>query len=169
MILDLIIILLFIIVAVIGYKVGFLTTLLKLTSTLSGIIIAICFTKPITNLAVDWGLDNAIEEKVFTNITTSEAFEAYTEAGAGVEGLSELLQQLGIPSFMSGVVANGIANSVQPLEIARSIAQGISYVLVFILVFVFLLLFSSAAAFSSCFSDSVFLFFSSRFSLSFAA
>ena len=147
MILDLIIILLFIIVAVIGYKVGFLTTLLKLTSTLSGIIIAICFTKPITNLAVDWGLDNAIEEKVFTNITTSEAFEAYTEAGAGVEGLSELLQQLGIPSFMSGVVANGIANSVQPLEIARSIAQGISYVLVFILVFVFLLLFSSVGFF----------------------
>ena len=147
MILDIIIILLFIIVAVIGYKVGFLTTLVKLTSTLSGIIIAICFSKPITNLAVNWGLDNGIEETVYNNIVTSEAFEAYTEAGAGVEGLSELLQQLGIPSFMSGVVASGLVNSVEPLQIARSIAEGISYVLVFLLVFVGLLLFSSLGFF----------------------
>lgn len=143
MILDLIIILLFIIVAVVGYKIGFLATLVKLTSTLSGIIIAICFTKPITNVAVSWGLDNAIEERVYENITTSEAFLAYTEAGAGVEGLSTLLQELGIPAFMSGVVAGGIVNSVDPLEIARGISSGISYVLLFIIVFVGLLIFSS--------------------------
>lgn len=143
MILDLIIIILFLIIAVVGYKVGFLNTLIKLTSTLSGIIIAICFTKPITNLAVNFGWDNGIEEKVYTNIISSEAFTAYTEAGAGVEGLSELLQQLGIPSFMSGFVASGLANSVEPLEIARSVAQGVSYVLVFMLVFVCLLVFSS--------------------------
>ena len=142
MILDLIIILLFIIVAVVGYKIGFLATLVKLTSTLSGIIIAICFTKPITNVAVSWGLDNAIEERVYENITTSEAFLAYTEAGAGVEGLSTLLQELGIPAFMSGVVAGGIVNSVDPLEIARGISSGISYVLLFIIVFVGLLIFS---------------------------
>ena len=143
MILDLILILLFVIVAVIGYKVGFLTTLIKLTSALSGIIIAICFTKPVTNLVVSWGWDNAIEEKVYTNIVSSEAFVAYTEGGEGVEGISNLLQELGLPSFISGFVASGLVDSVDPLEIASGIASGVSYVLVFMIVFVALLLFSS--------------------------
>jgi uncharacterized membrane protein required for colicin V production len=143
MILDLILILLFIIVAVIGYKVGFLTTLIKLTSTLSGIIIAICFTKPITTAVVDWGWDSAIETKVYNNIVSSEAFVAYTEGGEGVEGISSLLQELGLPSFISGFVASGLVDTIDPIAIAEGIANGVSYVLVFMIVFVVLLLFSS--------------------------
>lgn len=143
MILDLILILLFIIVAVIGYKVGFLTTLIKLTSTLSGIIIAICFTKPVTNVVVNWGWDNAIEAKVYNNITTSEAFLAYTDGGEGIEGINNLLQQLGLPSFISGFVASGLVDKFNPNDIAIGISQGVSYVLVFMIVFVSLLLFSS--------------------------
>ena len=143
MVLDLILILLFIIVAVIGYKVGFLTTLIKLTSTLSGIIIAICFTKPVTNVVVDWGWDNAIEAKVYNNITSSEAFLAYTDGGEGIEGINNLLQQLGLPSFISGFVASGLVDKFNPNDIAIGISQGVSYVLVFMIVFVSLLLFSS--------------------------
>lgn len=143
MILDLILILLFVIVAVIGYKVGFLTTLIKLTSTLSGIIIAICLTKPITNVVVEWGWDNAIEEKVYTNITSSEAFVAYTEGGEGIEGINNLLQELGLPSFISGFVASGLVDKFNPNDIAIGISQGVSYILVFMIVFVALLLLSS--------------------------
>ncbi len=147
MILDLILIALFLIVAIIGYKVGFLTTLLKLTSALSGIIIAICFTKPVTNLAIEWGLDDSIEQTVYTNITTSDAFIAYTEGGAGVEGVNNLLQELGLPSFIANFVAGSLADAVDPLEIATSISQGVSYVFVFIIVFLLLLIFSSLAFF----------------------
>ena len=111
MVLDIIIIVLFIVIAIIGYKVGFLATLLKLTSALSGIIIALCLTKPVTNLAVDAGWDSAMENKIYTNITTSEVFISYTEGGEGVEGINKLLQELGIPAFMSGFVASGIADS----------------------------------------------------------
>ena len=143
MILDIIIIVLFLIIVIIGYKVGFLTTLLKLTSALSGIIIALCLTKPVTNLAVDAGWDSAMEEKIYTNITTSEVFIAYTEGGEGVNGINNLLQELGIPSFMSGFIASGIADSVNPTELARSIADGVSYVFTFIITFFSLLIFSS--------------------------
>ncbi len=145
MILDLILILLFIIVAIIGYKVGFLTTLLKLTSALSGLIIAICFTKPVTNLVVNWGWDSAIEEKIYNNIVSSDAFMAYTEGGEGVEGIGKLLEELGLPSFISSFIAGGIVDSVDPLEIATSISEGVSYVFVFMIVFVLLLVFSSLA------------------------
>ena len=147
MILDIILIALFLIVAIIGYKVGFLTTLLKLTSALSGIIIAICFTEPVTNLAIEWELDNSIEQTVYTNITTSDAFKAYTEGGAGVIGIDNLLQELGLPSFISNFVASKIVDSVDPLEIATSISQSISYVFMFIIVFLILLIFSSLAFF----------------------
>ena len=143
MILDIIIIVLFLIIVIIGYKVGFLTTLLKLTSALSGIIIALCLTKPVTNLVVDAGWDSAMEEKIYTNITTSEVFIAYTEGGEGVNGINNLLQELGIPSFMSGFIASGIADSVNPTELARSIADGVSYVFTFIITFFSLLIFSS--------------------------
>ena len=143
MILDLILIGLFIIVAIIGYKVGFLTTLLKLTSALSGIIIAVCFTKPVTNLAINWGLDDTISERVYTNIVSSEAFVAYSEGGAGVEGINNLLQELGLPSFISNFVASSIVDSVNPLEIAKGISDGVSYVFIFVVVFLLLLIFSS--------------------------
>ena len=143
MILDIILILLFILIGFIGYKVGFLTTLLKLTSAFSGIIIAVCLTKPITNLVVDWGWDSAMESKIYTNITTSDVFIAYTEGGEGVNGINQLLQELGIPPFISGFVAAGIVDSVNPLEIAAHIADGVSYVFTFIIIFVFLLIFSS--------------------------
>ena len=143
MILDIILILLIIIVGVIGYKIGFLPTLIKLTSALSGLIIAICFTQPITDFVVECGWDNAIEERVYTNITSSEAFTSYIEGGEGVEGINGLLQELGMPPFVSSFVAGGIADVVDPIQIAQDISSGISYVFVFVIVFVFLLIFSS--------------------------
>ena len=143
MILDLIIILLVIIIGFIGYKVGFLTTLIKLTSALSGIIIAICFTKPITNMVCDLGWDKAVEDQVYANVISSDVFQTYVEGGEGVNGINQLLQELGIPSFISSFIAGGIAESIDPHEIALKIADGVSYVLVFLITFVALLLFSS--------------------------
>ena len=49
MILDLIVVLLFLLFIYIGYKIGFIRTLVKFASALSGIIIALCLTKPTTS------------------------------------------------------------------------------------------------------------------------
>ena len=143
MILDIILILLCIIIAIIGYKVGFLTTVLKITSAISGIIIAIWLTKPVTNMVVDLNWDSAIENRIYENITTSDVFIKYTESGEGVAGVTALLEELGVPSFLSGFIASGIVDTVNPTEVALKISEGISYVFVFIITFLALLIFSS--------------------------
>lgn len=147
LILDIIIILLVIAAGYFGYKIGFLTSLVKVTSTLSGIIIALIFSKPLTNLFIKWGWGNWISERAFNNIIASDAFYAYTEGGEGVKGVSYLLQQLGLPSFISNFIAPGIVDSIDPIEAANGIAGGISYVFVFIFTFLGLLIFSSIGFF----------------------
>ena len=147
MILDIILILLFLVVGFIGYKSGFLTTLLKLASGISGLIIALCLTQPVTNLAVNNGWNDSIEAKIYNNISTSEAFNAYIEGGKGVEGLSSLLKELGIPSFMSGFVAEEIASNVDPQVIATSVSESVARMITLIIVFVALLVLSSVIFF----------------------
>lgn len=143
MILDIILIVLFLIIAIIGYKVGFLTTVLKIASAISGIIIAIWLTKPVTNMVVEANWDSAIESRIYTNITTSDVFLKYTEGGEGVTGITALLEELGVPSFLSGFIASGIVDTINPTEVATKIADSLSYVFVFIITFVALLIFSS--------------------------
>ena len=143
MILDIIIILLFLLVIFIGYKTGFLSTLLKLASAISGIIIALCLTQPVTNLAVEQGWNDSIETKIYENIVSSEAFAAYVDGGQGVEGLNNLLKEVGVPAFMSEFVAERIAEGINPEEIAVSISESVGYVITLVVVFVALLILSA--------------------------
>ena len=143
MILDITIILLFLGFVFLGFKIGFFSTVLKITSALSGIILALCLTKPTTNLMINWDVGNKLEEKIYTNITTSDAFAAYVEGGEGVDGIDFLLEELGVPSFMSSFIAPKIAENVEPLEAAREVAGSIRYICVFILTFIALAICSS--------------------------
>ena len=143
MILDIIVILLFLFVIYMGYKVGFLKTMLKFASGISGLIIALCLTQPITKLVVEQGWNNSIETKIYDNVMASEAFSAYTEGGKGVEGLNNLLKELGIPSFMSGFVAEGLVEKINPEEIAISISESVGYVVTTVVIFVSLLIVSA--------------------------
>ena len=135
MILDLILIALFILICFIGYKVGFLVTLVKIASGISGLIIAILLVKPTTNLVTNASWDKGLETKIYNNITSSDAFTKYSEVGAGEEGLSVLIEELGIPNFLADMISHKIVDSVNPNEIALSIADGISYVIVGFIVF----------------------------------
>lgn len=143
MILDIIIIVLALGVVYLGYKIGFLTAVLKLTSSISGILMALFFGKPLTKLFISWGWGDWIRERAFNNIVSSDAYFAYTEGGEGAKGVSYLLQQLGLPSFISNFIAPGIVESVNPTEVANGIADGVSYVFIFIITFLGLLIFSS--------------------------
>lgn len=143
MILDLIVILIFLSFVYIGYKVGFIRTLLKFASALSGIIVALCLTKPTTNLVIKWGLSDGVYDRALENVISSEAFEAYIAGGEGEAGASYLLEELGIPSYIAGFVGPKVADAINPYEVASAIAEGVRYVTVFVVTFIFLLIFSS--------------------------
>ena len=143
MILDLIVVLLFLLFIYIGYKIGFIRTLVKFASALSGIIIALCLTKPTTNLVIKLGWSDGVYERALENVLVSDAFASYIAAGEGEVGTNELLEELGIPSFISGFIAPKVADSVDPFAIASGIAEGVRYVTVFVVTFIFLLIFSS--------------------------
>lgn len=147
MILDLIVLAILVLVGFIAYKVGFLTSLLKMASGLSGLIIAIVFVSPITNFVTTINLDKGMETTIYENIVSSDAFVAYTDGGAGVEGLTQLLDELGVPGFLSEFIAKGIADSIDPLEVASVISDKVSYAVVFVIVFFALLLLSSLTFF----------------------
>ena len=143
MILDIILILLLVLICFIGYKVGFLATFIKITSIFSGLIIAILFTKPVANFPCSIGLDDGISNNIYTNIIESEPYKAYFASGGGVEGISDLLIQLGIPEFISGFVAKGIVDNTNPEAVALSVSNSLGYASTCVIVFLFLLFFSS--------------------------
>lgn len=143
MILDLILIIVLLLICFIGYKVGFLTTLIKMASAISGLIIAIVLTKPVTTIVTDAKWDREIETNIYQNITTSEAFEKYNQVGENEQGLAVLLEELGIPHFLSETISHQIADSVDPTLIATTIADKVSYAVMCVIVFICLLIFSS--------------------------
>ena len=65
MILDIALIVLTLAVIFIGYKVGFLTTFVKLASMVSGIIVAFLLTEPVTNKVCEWGWDDGISNNIY--------------------------------------------------------------------------------------------------------
>ena len=69
MILDIAFIILILAVAILGYKVGFITTFIKMTSMIGGLILAILLTTPVTDLVCDRGLDDPISNNIYENIT----------------------------------------------------------------------------------------------------
>jgi hypothetical protein len=145
MLLDLILILLILLIGFIGYKVGFLVTIIKFASLVGGLILAIVLVKPTTNFVTDIGLDNALETRIYENITTSDAFVKYADSGSGVEGVTELLEELGIPGFLSEMIADKLYTEIDLYGIATEISDTISYAITSVIVFICLLLFSSLA------------------------
>jgi uncharacterized membrane protein required for colicin V production len=142
-ILDLILIAILLIICFVGYKVGFLVTLVKIASGISGLILAILLVKPTANVVTEKNWDIKLETNIYNNITSSEAFTKYSEAGSKEEGLSILIEELGIPKFVSNLISHKIVDSVNPMDIASSIADNVSYLVVCIISFFALLIFSS--------------------------
>ncbi len=147
MILDIVFIILILSVIFAGYKVGFLTTFVKMTSMVSGIVIAILFTEPLTNKVCEWGWDDGISQNIYENITTADAFKEYYANGGGEAGLSAILEELGLPEFLSDFVAGALNDNVDVAGAAQAVSDGISRAAMMVIVFIFLLIFSSVAFF----------------------
>lgn len=143
MILDIVLCVLLIVICFIGYKVGFLTTFIKLTSVLSGLVLAILFTSPVTNQVCKWGWDDGISNNIYENIISSDAFNAYFEAGGGEAGINDILIEVGIPSFLSGFIAEKLMSSVDPIEAAMTVSNGLSKMAMSVIIFFIILIFSS--------------------------
>lgn len=143
MILDVAFIILILAVAILGYKVGFITTFIKMTSMIGGLILAILLTTPITDLVCDRGLDDPISNNIYENITSAEAFQEYYANGGGEDGISAILTELGIPEFLSDFVAHEFICNVDAEGAARAVSEGMSRAFASVVIFLALLIFSS--------------------------
>lgn len=143
MILDIALIVLTLAVIFIGYKVGFLTTFVKLASMVSGIIVAFLLTEPVTNKVCEWGWDDGISDNIYNNITSADAFQEYYANGGGQAGISAILTELGIPEFLSEFVAGELISNIDAEGAARAVSEGISRAASMVVVFIGLLIFSS--------------------------
>jgi len=142
-ILDIIIVVVFLIVAFVGYKTGFMATVIKIASALGGVVIAILCTKPVTTFAIeDLNLAGGLTTKIYENITTSEQFASIT-VDNGENAVNVVLTKMGIPSFISEVIAKYFTGEVDIYEAAMFASEKISQAILTVCVFLFLLVFSA--------------------------
>ena len=143
MILDIILIVLLIAFGFIGYKIGFFSTLLKMASGISGLIVAVVFSRSAADGAMQLGVADGLENSILEKVTSTSAYQTFLEAKDASEGLKNLLTELGIPSFISGLITNSLGLSIDPDAVAHTIANSITYAIVLVASFLVLLLLCS--------------------------
>lgn len=143
MILDIILIVILIAFAFIGYKIGLIPTLLKLASGISGLFVALVFTRTTADTAINMGLADGLENTILDNVVNNSAYQTYLEGGKGEAGLNFLLNELGIPSFVSKLISSSLASSFDPENVANVISSAITYAIVLVISFILLLLLST--------------------------
>lgn len=140
MILDILLVLLLILVLFIGYKVGFLTRFLKMASTVLGLVFAVLFCGEFAKFLAYVGVQAPIQEKIYQNIITDDAFQTFQDSEHTAETLSHFFKELGLPKFIADVAGSGLSEQLQPLDIAHSVSQSIAHIVVVFLAFLILLI-----------------------------
>lgn len=137
MILDGIIIILFSITLIIGFKIGFLRSIIKIASSLCGLIFALVFFGSFANQLVQWGWQEPIAENIYNNVLESEALQDLNTNSE--EALSNLMSELGLPNFISNILTSAIADKIDAEDIALTVSDIISSLAINFLAFVLLL------------------------------
>ena len=143
MILDIILIVLLIAFGFIGYKVGFFSTLLKTASGISGLIVALVFSRSAADGAMQLGVADGLEITILDKVTSTTAYQTFLEAKDATEGLKLLLEDLGMPTFLANLITNSLGLSIDPDMVAQTIANSITYAIVLVVSFLALLLLCS--------------------------
>ncbi len=138
MILDLSIFLLLLISIIIGAKVGFLQYILKIASLFTGFIIAVFLTSPVTKLIMKTSIGDNVQDNIKNNIFTSDI---YTSGNLSSNAsIVELLEEIGVPKFLSSILSGLIDNIGTSEEIINSIAHNVGTLIVGIVTFFVLLI-----------------------------
>jgi len=133
----------FLIIIIIGYKVGFLRAVIKIASSFGGFVMAVLFTEPLTEKAINLGIFNNLSNKIASNIKASDAYQQYALTDNREAGINEMLSKLGIPEFMSKFFSNAFVEHLNVDEAVEFISNGITKAFATICVFFTLLIFTA--------------------------
>lgn len=116
-VIDIVIIILFLLSALLGFKKGFMKKALGMVGVIVGLVVAFVFCESFAGWLKETGLiyDN-IYESIFTN-----ANNAIAEAGGGATTVEETLVNMGVWKFLAGMIAKNIPES--PILLAANIAE----------------------------------------------
>lgn len=138
MILDFIIIGIFLIIAFVGYKVGFFRTILGVASVISGLIVSLFLTAPITRLLFGWGVGSGLSDNFYGKFTTGELATIYNNAGGGQAGIRAILIEIKVPGFFADIFSAKASGDTFEV-VCRSVADGIAKLILGVIVFIVLL------------------------------
>ncbi len=121
LILDLAVVIIFLIFAFIGAKNGFLKGIVGMMGTILAIIITYNFAEPFTQFMENqFGLTTTISSWVESFLNQNELFRVELSD----EGISKALESLGLPSFLSSMVMDVIAQT--EITGAPTVAQAVA-------------------------------------------
>ncbi|MFI3284481.1 MAG: CvpA family protein [Erysipelotrichaceae bacterium] len=137
MILDGIIIILFLVTLIIGFKIGFIKSIIKLASSLCGLIFALIFFGSLANLLIQWGWQEPIAENIYNNVLESETLQDINTNSE--EALTNLMDELGLPDFISNILTTALSDKINSEDIAITISEIISEFAINVIAFLMLL------------------------------
>ena len=143
MLFDIILILGLLLFVFIGYKVGAIRIILSIASIIGGFIIAITMTGPATNLAVNIGLTDKMEARIESNIRENEKFKQYCDEETGELDNVKVLQALGVPKFLAGIIADVAMKDTDLDGFITKLAMSFTKAIFRVIIFFVLLIFSS--------------------------
>lgn len=139
MTLDVIVICVFLLAVVLGYKIGFLNYVVKIASIFTGILLTVVVINPVHGLVMDSSLGQAeityYEEKIISS-------DFYQESEGELE-LEDLLIDIGIPGLVSGVISSLLLIDSTSDDFAISLATMAANLSIWIKCFVILVVFTS--------------------------
>lgn len=130
---DIVIVVLFLLFILIGAKYGFLKKFISMIASLAAVILAFLFTSTLSNVFIKTGIFyNKINETIYTKLSQTAAF--YNPDAT----VSDYFVSLGMPRFISNMIASNIPNVKTSKDIATnistSIAKGAMYLISFIII-----------------------------------
>lgn len=127
-IIDIIIVILFITAIILGYKKGFMEKFINIANSLCGLVFSVIFAGKFAKWVGPLFLNDLIQPKIYDNVIKSEQLQMISDASNAQEGIVAALNELGLPNFLSEIVAKAVGSnfSDSALSLQDSIATAIS-------------------------------------------
>ncbi len=125
-IVSMVIILLAIFFAIIGFKFGFLTKFIKVANALCGFVFSLLFCSK---------LSNAFVYKIWGDEMAVSFAQKFKNKAPGIETTSDLLKELGLPSFIANNVDVGLSVDQAYLRLGETFAKFLCVLISFCILF----------------------------------
>ncbi|MFI3251745.1 MAG: hypothetical protein R3Y60_01255 [bacterium] len=133
MVLDFFVIGIFLLAIIVGYRIGFLTYVMKIASIFTGIIVSFVLITPVHTFAMDSSLGQKEINSFVIEIENSLHLKEDETA------VDEFLVELGLPSLIATVVASMISSDATGDELTIALATNLASITMWIKCFIILL------------------------------